>query len=306
MESVVLSNGVRMPQIGLGTFPMTGIQLSEAVKNAYECGYRLIDTADNYNNEKDLGQSLQMLYNNTSAVRQDLFLVSKVSDELYNPSSIGGAANRGKYFWKSSIVMQQENAVHNVIRNKIEQTLEFLNTSYLDLYLMHWPYPDFFSEIWYEMEQLYIEGLVKGIGTCNCSVRHFEKLKETCEIFPMVNQIETSPINTKVSIVDYCNRNNIKVMVYSPLMSLRRKEQIGYQNYLDQLSNKYGRSSSQILLRFDVQRGLVPIPKSSHLDRLTSNISVFDFELSDEEMEKLFSYNVNFQYLPESKSCPGL
>ena len=305
-NSVVLSNGVIIPLLGLGTYPMKGQQLTDAVVNAYKVGYRLIDTADNYYNESDLGNSLKKLYSQTEATRQELFIVSKVSDELYPPDAIGGGLNKGKFFWKNSPVMQQPNAVHTVIREKLEESLHNLQTDYLDLYLMHWPYPDFFSEIWYEMEQLYKEGLVRAIGVCNCRERHFDKLKQTCEILPMVNQFETSPINTRENTVKYCNENGIKVMVYSPLMSLKRIEKREYQEYLKILSQKYKKNTAQIVLRFDIQRGLIPIPKSSHQERLMTNISVFDFVLDSSEMDMLYGFNENYQYLPESKSCPGL
>lgn len=305
-NKVILSNGVEMPHLGLGTYPMMGQQLTDAVVAAYKEGYRLIDTADNYYNEKDLGESLHTLYSVTDAKREDMFLVSKVSDELYHPKTIGGGLNKGMYFWKTSPIMQKPNAVHDVVTKKIDDTLRFLKTDYLDLYLMHWPYPDYLTEIWYEMEQLYKSGKVRAIGMCNCRQRHFEKMKQSCEILPMVNQFEASPINTKASIVDYCDQNNIKVMVYSPLMSLRRKEMGDYQNLLTQLAAKYNVSTSQIVLRFDVQRGLIPIPKSTNANRLRSNISVFDFCLTDEDMKQLFAMNVNYQTLPESKACPGL
>lgn len=301
-----LSNGIEIPHIGLGTYPMMGKQLTDAVVNAYQVGYRLIDTADNYYNEKDLGESLEQLYAQTDASRKDLFLVSKVSDELYHPNAVGGGLNKGIYFWKNSPVMQQSDSVHKVVRKKIEDSLKYLRTDYLDLYLIHWPYPDFFSEIWFEMEQIYKEGLVRSIGVCNCRERHIEKLKTSCEIMPMVNQFETSPINIRQTTVEYCNTHNIKIMVYSPLMSLKRIEKENYQKKLRELAAKYGKSIAQIVLRFDIQRGLIPIPKSSHMGRLKNNISIFDFELSKLEMNSLFACNEDYQYLPESKSCPGL
>lgn len=304
-NKIILSNGVEMPHIGLGTYPMIGQQLTNAVVSAYKEGYRLFDTADNYYNEKDLGESLSTLYSTLGAKREDIFLVTKVSDELYRPGTIGGGANKGIYFWKNSPIMQQFNAVHNVVTKRFEDSLRFLKTDYLDLYLMHWPYPDFFADIWYEMEQLYKQGKVRAIGICNCHPRHFDKLKQNCEIMPMVNQVETSPINTKVPIVNYCNEHNIAMMVYSPLMSLRRKEMIGYQQLLSILSEKYSVSTSQIILRFAIQRGLIPIPKSSNINRLRSNMSVFDFCLSENDMQQLYDMNVDYQYLPESKSCPG-
>ncbi len=305
-NTVILSNGVKMPHLGLGTYPMKGEELTNAVLNAYHSGYRLIDTADNYYNEKDLGESLKVLYGKTAARREEMFLVSKVSDELYEPGTIGGGLNKGKFFWKSSPVMQCPDAVRQVVDMKINQSLHNLKTDYLDLYLMHWPYPDFFEEIWHEMERIYREGKVRAIGVCNCRERHFRKLGKSCSVFPMVNQFETSPINTKTSLIDYCSSHNVKVMVYSPLMSLRRKEMSDYQTYVSVLAEKYNRNAAQINLRFDVQRGLIPIPKSCHEERLKANMAIFDFSLTQEEMDRLYSFNVDFQTLPESKACPGL
>ena len=192
----LLSNGVEIPAIGMGTYPLNGQVLTMAVHDAYCCGYRLFDTADNYYNEEDLGQSLETLYSKTDARREELFLVSKLSDELYKPGTLGGGQNKGLYFWKSSPAMQGEDSVHRVVRQKFSHTLEALHTDYLDLLLMHWPYPDYFEEIWHEMEKLYNEGLVKAIGVCNCRERHFERLRKSCTVFPMVNQFESSPLNT--------------------------------------------------------------------------------------------------------------
>ena len=305
-NTFLLSNGLQIPAVGMGTYPLNGQILMNAVYDAYCCGYRLFDTSDNYYNEEDLGLSIEALYGKTDAKREELFLVSKLSDELYRPGTLGGGQNRGMYFWKNSTIMQGEKAVHNVVRQKIAYTLASLQTDYLDLLLMHWPYPDFFEEIWYEMENLYKEGLVRAIGVCNCRERHFEKLRKSCTILPMVNQFESSPLNTKHTLTEYCNKNNIHVMIYSPLMSLRLKHSGPYYEYLKKLEAKYHKTKAQIILRFDVQRGFTPIPKSSHKTWLSSNIDIFDFELTTEEMNGLFGFNENLQYLPESKSCPGL
>ncbi|MCD7714056.1 MAG: aldo/keto reductase [Prevotella sp.] len=300
-----LANGVEMPMLGLGTWPMTDKQLHKAVLSAFNVGYRLIDTADNYYNEEDLGMGLQLLYKATDAKRKDMFLVSKLSDERYDRNTIGGGLYMGLYFWKTSPVMQKPNAVHDVVRMRINSSLKKLQTDYIDLYLMHWPYPDFFQEIWYEMEQLVKEGKVRAIGVCNCRERHLEMLRG-CSVPPHVNQFETSPLNTKVSHVNYCKEHGVQIMVYSPLMSLRQEQQVEYQDYLVRLSHKYKRDKAQIVLRFNLQRGFISIPKSSHRERLASNISIFDFKLSDEEMQTLLSFNADMQYLPESKYCPGI
>lgn len=302
----LLSNGIKIPALGMGTYPLNGQVLSNAVHDAYDCGYRLFDTADNYYNEEDLGKGLQTLYDCSDAKREELFLVSKLSDELYEPGTIGGGTNRGLYFWKNSPAMLGDDSVHRVVKNKITHTLKSLRTDYLDLLLMHWPYPDFFEEIWYEMENLYKEGYVRAIGVCNCRERHFEKLRNNCTVFPMVNQFESSPLNTKQSLTDYCKNNGVHVMIYSPLMNLRIKSSRAYMDYLEKLATKYQKTKAQIVLRFDVQRGFTPIPKSAHKERLRSNIDIFDFTLTEEEIKKLLSFNEDRQTLPESKSCPGL
>ena len=300
-----LSNGVLIPSIGLGTYPMTGEILTKSVYNAYLLGYRLIDTADNYYNGKDLGISLEFLYNSTDAKRQDLFIVSKISDELYKPGTLGGGTNKGIFFWKNSPIMQGEGAVRRVIRQKVHNSLKFIKSDYLDLLLMHWPYPDFFEEIWYEMENIYKDGLVRSIGVCNCRERHLQRLKNS-HIFPMVNQFESSPINTKESLIGYCRSNNVQVMTYSPLMSLKLGRGSEYYDYLETLALKYGKTVSQIVLRYNIEMGLIPIPKSSKRERLELNIDIFNFKLENVELTKLIGFNENKQYLPESKSCPGL
>lgn len=305
-NTFLLSNGTEIPAIGMGTYPLNGKTLMNAVYEAYCCGYRLFDTADNYYNEEDLGESLKALYCSTDAKRDKLFLISKLSDELYEPGRLGGGLNKGLYFWRNSPVMQCDDAVRRVVKQKINHTLEALHTDYLDLLLMHWPYPDYFEEIWYEMENLYKEGVVKAIGVCNCRERHFEKLRKNCTIFPMVNQFESSPLNTKQPLADYCKTSGIHIMTYSPLMSLRLKSSSAYAEYLSDLAIKYSKTKAQVILRFDVQRGFTPIPKSAHKERLQSNFDIFDFELTNEEIKCLLGFNENRQYLPESKSCPGL
>lgn len=305
-ETFLLSNGIEIPAVGMGTYPLNGQVLLDAVHDAYCCGYRLFNTADNYYNEEDLGKSLEHLYSCTDAKREDLFLVSKLSDELYKPGTLGGGLNKGLYFWKHSPVMQGNDAVHRVVRQKISSTLKSLHTDYLDLLLMHWPYPDYFEEIWFEMENLYREGLVRAIGVCNCRERHFEKLRRSSSVFPMVNQFESSPLNTKQSLAGYCKQNGVHVMIYSPLMNLRLKSGADYGEYLESLAGKYRKTKAQIILRFDIQRGFTPIPKSVHKERLLSNIDLFDFELTKQEMKHLSDFNEDRQTLPESKSCPGL
>ncbi len=304
-NEILLSNGVKIPHIGLGTYPMTGDILKRAVLKAYSSGYLLFDTSDNYYNEADLGAAISQLYTSTKCKRENLFLVTKVSDELYKPESLGGGSNMGKYFWKNSTEMQSPDAVHRIVRQKIEYSLKALRTDYVDLYLLHWPYPDYFKEIWKELELLYSEKLVRAIGVCNCRERHLEYMKSFVNEFPVINQIESSPLNTKKSLVDYCDENNVRIMIYSPLKSLNVFN-ARYNSLLNDLSKKYNKNVSQIILRFDIQRGLIPIPKSSNSNRINDNINVFDFVIEEYDMQLLMNCNENRMYMPESRSCPGL
>lgn len=303
-QTVTLSNGVKMPRMGFGTYPLYKDALTTAVCNAYEAGFRMFDTSDNYYNEEDLGNSLSEVYTQYGVKREGLFLITKLSDELYPVGVPGAGANRGIYFWKNSPMMQAPTAVHDVIMRKVEHSLKALRTDYIDLLLMHRPYPDFFSEIWKEMICIYRQGIVKAIGVCSCYERHLEKLSLNSDVYPMVNQIELSPLNTKEELVEYSNKNNIATMVYSPLMTLR-VENVQYQNLLSELAQKYGCSKARILLRFYLQLGLVPIPKSAKLDRCRDNISAMDFALDDIDVARLLSCNCDYQTLPESKGCPG-
>lgn len=151
---------------------------------------------------------------------------------------IGVGSNRGKFFWKNSPLMHYNNSVKKIIRKKIENSIKSLHTEYIDLYLVHWPYPDYFEEIWNEFEKIYKEGLVRSIGVCNCRERHLTKLEKSATILPMVNQFETSPLNTKIDLVKFCETRKIKVMVYSPLISLKRKEYFFLSKFINGIIKK--------------------------------------------------------------------
>lgn len=306
MNTIKLHNGVDIPLIGLGTYPMKGEELLNAVFKSYEVGYRLIDTSDNYYNEEDLGISLKHLYSKTDATRDTLFIISKISDELYKPGTLGGGTNKGKYFWKTSPEMKDKDSVKRIVRQKLHNSLRFINTDYLDSLLLHWPYPDFFEDIWYEMELIYKEGLVRSIGVCNCRERHIKKLKNSCSIIPHINQFESSPLNSKENLISFCKEYKIQVITYSPLMNLRFNNHNDYNKYLLELSEKYKKTLSQIVLRYNIDMGLIPIPKSSNELRLVENFNLFDFRIEDNDLKKLLSFNCNQQYLFESKVCPGL
>lgn len=307
MDNIRLNNGMTIPSIGMGTFPLNGQQLISTVKEAVKCGYRMFDTSDNYYNEQALGEGIrQVLKEDSNAKREDFTIVTKLSDELYPPGTLGGTYTKGVYFWKSSPIMQEIDSVRKVVNLRLKQSLENLGTDYIDVWLMHWPYPDYFEDIWREMERVYEQGYVRAIGVSNCSERHLRKIYGS--VAPMINQIQSSPLFTREKLVDFCNKCGTQVMIYSPLQHLKFKggDYNAYHQFLTSLARKYNKSEAQIVLRFDIQRGLIPMAKSSNPDRLKSNIDLFDFALSNDEMQLLLAFNQNKRTLIESKECPGI
>ena len=228
-------------------------ETAEIVKYALECGYRQIDTASFYNNEVGIGNGIK----ESGIDRKDIFIVTK----LWNDDH--GYDNTIEAFNKS---------------------LNNLQVDYIDLYLIHWP-NKLNAETWRAFEHLYETGKVKAIGVCNFKVEHLEELKKTAKIMPMVNQVEIHPFSTKNNIINYCKDNNIKVVAWSPIS---RGRVLSNELMID-LSQKYKKSIVQIVLRWHMQKGVIPIPKSSNENRIKENIDIFDFEISSEDMKAIDS-----------------
>lgn len=297
----VLSNGVEIPCIGMGTYPLKNANMTNAVISALYSGYGMFDTADNYFNERDLGAALQEAYKETNFQRKDIYIETKISDIFLKR---GGNQKSGAfvYTWKNTSEIGYYN-VQEIIAEKVKNSLNFIQTEYIDLLLLHWPYPDLFINIWREMEELYLNGKVRAIGVCNFRERHFEKLLAHAEIVPMVNQFEIHPLNSEKKLVSYCQEQNIAVEAYCPLGLMDKR--ITKSEVLQKISVKHKKSISQIILRWDIQQGIIPIPKSGNVLRLKENISIFDFELTDSDMEKINSENENYKFYIESTFCPG-
>ncbi len=247
-----------MPRIGIGTWQIKDREIiRNLIKNAYEIGYCLIDTAAAYSNERAIGRAVAGL----GILRDELFL----SDKVWN-------TYRG----------------YDKVREACKNSLKKLKTDYLDLYLIHWPasprlYPDWVSinaETWRGMESLYQEGVVRAIGVCNFKVHHLEELEKSAEIMPMVNQVECHPGMSQEKLVDYCREKGIMIEASSPLGN----GQILENEILRNIAREMGRSTAQICLRWGIQRGMSVIPKTTNPERLLENYRVFDFELSDGEM----------------------
>lgn len=260
MESMVrkLSNGVNMPSIGFGTYKLGEEQdVIDRVKLALKIGYRQIDTASFYGNEEGVGKGIAQ----SGVDRKDIFLVTKLWNDDHG--------------YEETI-------------NAFNKSIKKLGVDYLDLYLIHWP-NKLNSETWRAFEDLYKEGKVRAIGVCNFKIGHLEELKKIAKIMPMVNQIEIHPCKTQKDIIEYCKENNIQVVAWGPIM---RGKIFSLPLMLD-LAEKYNKSIAQITLRWHIQNGVIPIPKSSNEERIKANIDIFDFNLSNEDMKKIDSLNSN-------------
>lgn len=290
-----LSNGVQMPGIGMGTYPLQGRAMTKAVVAAVQCGYRAFDTAHAYANEGSLGNALQEAYRISGVKRAEVFITSKIEDRLDNGTP------DGKLFQGFS--PNEKRDIRGIVAEQLTETLKHLQTDYLDLLLIHWPHPDCFVDVWKAMEDEYRAGRVRSIGVSNFRERHLQKIIDAGSIVPMVNQFELHPLNTKKNLIKHCQRLNIQVEAYSPLLVMR--PEIMNAPVLSSLAKKYNKSLPQIILRWDVQQGVIPIPKSGNPERLRENIDIFDFELTPEDMQGIDSLNQDFIALSESWYCPG-
>ena len=251
-----LINEVKMPAIGIGTYK-TGSdeETAHAVKFAIEAGYRHIDAAAFYGNEIGVGKGIK----ESGVKREDIFLVTKLWNDDHGYDKTMEAFNK---------------------------SLERLQVEYLDFYLIHWP-TKLNSETWRAFEELYESGKVRAIGVCNFKEGHLEELKESAKIMPMVNQVEVHPFNTRKKLREYCKVNNIQMVAWSPISRGR----VLTNELLIKLSEKYSKTITQVVLKWHIQNGVVPIPKSSNEGRIKENFEVFDFEIAKEDMELIASLN---------------
>ncbi len=266
LESVfVLSNGVKMPCLGFGTWQSSdGEEAYNAVLSALGLGYRHIDTAAAYGNEKSVGRAIADFLKESSVRRSDLFITTKLWNEDHG----------------------YENA-----KKAIEVSLEKLGLDYLDLYLIHWPNPLKFrscwqkanAESWAAMEEAVEAGKIRAIGISNFCERHIDELLKTAKIKPMVNQIKVCPGQPERELADYSRSLGMVVEGYSPLGT----GGIFKNAEIKQLAEKYGRTVAQVCIRWCLQQGVVPLPKSVNPARIEENSKIFDFNLSDEDLERI-------------------
>ncbi len=299
MEYFKLSNGNNIPKMGLGTDDVLFVRqphvgstkLSRKLWNIYnyhilkprldsnmsarfisaiKAGYKLIDTSAAYNNEKSIGIAIK----NSGVSRKDLFLTTRCT-------------NRAQY--------------NNKVREEFFESLNRLGVDYIDLYMFHWPVTDCFLKTWKIMEELYEEGLVKNLGLANCHQHHIEAILQNCKIRPVINQIEVHPLFTQKPLIAYCKSEGIQVEAYSPLA--KNDDRLRHNKILGSIAEKYHKSKAQIIIRWHIDNGIIPVPRSMNAQRMIHNLDVFDFSLEANEITAIDSININSRLRYDPDNC---
>lgn len=250
MEGIRINDKLCLSPIGYGTYPQKE-SLTDIIPTVYSTGYRLIDTSDNYLNEEFAGKALKDL-------PDDIVVVTKFSQP-------GRSSSLETCFKESEDKLSRK----------------------INLYLLHWPYPYLMKYQWRKMEKLYTEGKVDAIGVCNFEEKHLKKLLSFCKIKPAVNQYERHPIFQQGPLTEFCHKNGIAVMSYSPLARLDKR--LTESPVLKKLAEKYGKTVGQIVLRWDIDTECIPIPGASSSEHIKENFDIFDFSLSSDEINEINS-----------------
>lgn len=268
-STAALANGVQMPWVGLGVFQVKeGKDLIEAVKSAVKACYRSIDTAAIYENEAGVGQGIREALAQNGLTREELFVTSKV--------------------WNADLGYDETLTAY-------EASLQRLGLDYLDLYLIHWPVAGKYKDAWRAMEKLYRDGRVRAIGVSNFQIHHLEDLMADAAIKPMINQVEFHPYLTQKELLYFTREHGIQLEAWSPLMQGGLLD----QPVLTEIAAAHGKTVAQIILRWDLQNGVITIPKSIKEHRIIENAAIFDFELNSAEMERIDALNQDRRVGPD-------
>lgn len=264
IESTTLSNGVKMPWLGLGVWKVKDDGEAErTVASAIEAGYRSIDTAAAYNNETGVGAGIR----NSGIARDEIFVTTKIWN-----------AHQG---YESTLTA-------------FEDSRRKLDIDVVDLLLIHWPVKEKYTETWRALEKLYRDGYVRAIGVSNFQIHHLRDVIISGEFVPMVNQVEYHPLLTQAELHQFAKSSNIQLMAWSPLMQGNLDHSI-----LAEIGAKYGKSPAQVVLRWDLQNGVVTIPKSVNPVRQKENADIFDFELNADEVAQISALNRDHRFGPD-------
>ncbi len=256
---VELNNGKMMPILGFGVWrAKNGEETYKAVRMALEAGYRSIDTAAIYRNEESVGQAIA----DSGIDRSEIFLTTKL--------------------WNEDMRQSRQ-------RDAFFESLKRLQTDYIDLYLIHWAIDGKIEESWKVMEELVNEGYIRSIGVCNFQIHHLETLLNVATILPVIDQVETHPYLSQIKLLEFLKSKKINMEAWSPLGG--GKTDLLENQILVEIATKHHKSPAQIILRWDLQRGIISIPKSVHKNRIIENASLFDFALSEDEMKQINELN---------------
>lgn len=256
-----LNNGVTMPWLTLGVL-RAGNATGNAVRTALSAGYRSIDNASVYGNEAEVGQALR----ESGIAREELFITTKVwnSEQGYDSTLFA-----------------------------FEQSRRKLGLDYVDLYLIHWAVPGKYLETWRALCKLYKDGLVTAIGVSNFQIHHLEEIMSASDVVPAVNQVEVHPLNSQKELLGFCRQHGIQAEAWRPLMGGRLDNEV-----LVDIAKAHGKTPAQVALRWNLQNGVVVIPKSVHEERIKENADIFDFNLTEEEMGRIDDLNMNRRFGP--------
>lgn len=253
MEYITLSNGVQMPILGYGVYQVTKEECERCVLDALNTGYRSIDTAQAYFNEEEVGSAIQK----SGVAREEIFLTSKVWIENYGYESC---------------------------KRSVEESLKKLRTDYLDLMLLHQPFSDYYGA-WRALEDLYDQGKLRAIGISNFYPDRLVDIASFARIRPMVNQVETHPFHQQRKAKEYMDKYGVRIEAWAPFGEGRGG--LFENETLKEIGEKYKKTAAQVILRWHIQRGVIVIPKSTHIERMKENFDVFDFALSDGDMSRI-------------------
>ncbi len=299
MDNFLLNNGIKMPKVGMGTYLIDKVTLPGLLSQAYELGYRKFDTAWRYKNERLITDTL---IKKNGIKRENLFITTKINQS--------GMFLFG-YHGEADFIHKAANIRYRSVRKAIQASFDNLGLEYVDLFLIH-AACHWYLEMYEELTKLYKQGRIRAIGVSSFLPPHIESLKEVSDVIPAVNQFEISPLNTQKRLIEYCHENGIVPEAMSTLSHYHsnevRKEIIENTAILD-IAEKHNKSAAQVVWRWLYQQGVSIIPKGRIVEHLKENISIFDFELTSEEMKsidsldggKFLNYNIypKLVYLPE-------
>ena len=275
IPQITLNNGQQIPQFGFGVFLVPPAETAAAVSSALEAGYRHIDTAEMYGNEAEVGAAIRK----SELDRADVFITTKLNNGYHRPDDA---------------------------RVAFDNSLTALGVDYVDLFLIHWPLPtkyggDYVST-WQTLEEFYRDGRARSIGVSNFQPHHLRRIHQECEITPAVDQIEVNPYLTQDDVRGFCAEHQIAIEAWSPLARSRALD----DPTIDDIARRYGKTPSQVILRWHIERGDIVFPKSVSPARIRENIDIFDFELAGEDVEAISALNRNQRTGPDPDKFEGL